>query len=344
MKTPKPAFAVTLDGQDITSKIYSRLVSLTLTESREDAVDELNITIDDSDGRVAIPSKGVKITLQLGWQGSPMVDKGTFVVDEVEHEGAPDMLVLRARSAQMAKQVRTRKDRSFDQKTVADIVGQIANDNGLMPRVSQSLQSKTIDHIDQTNESDVNFLNRLGKRFDAVATIKKDSLLFLRIDEGSNSKGESLPTITLERRDGDKHRYHTASRDAYSGVRAQWHDPNDAKEKSELIGEDDNPKRLRHTYPNQEAAEQAAKAELNRVKRGKATLQFTLALGRPDITPMMGVRTPSLKAPIGDTNWIIIKTTHSVTAQGFTTQLEMETKKGPNQNDAGTLDESGQQH
>ncbi|MFZ6708982.1 hypothetical protein [Undibacterium sp. TC9W] len=119
----------------------------------------------------------------------------------------------------------------------------------------------------------------------------------------------------------------SASRDAYSGVRAQWHDPNDAKEKSELLGEDDNPKRLRHTYPNQEAAEQAAKAEMNRVKRGKATLQFTLALGRPDITPMMGVRIPSLKAPIGDTDWIIVKTMHSVTAQGFTTQLEMETRK-----------------
>ncbi|MBI3727074.1 MAG: phage late control D family protein [Burkholderiales bacterium] len=326
MKTPKPAFAVTLDGQDITSKIYSRLVSLTLTESREDAVDELNITIDDSDGRVAIPRKGVKITLQLGWQGSPMVDKGSFVVDEVEHEGAPDMLVLRARSAEMAKQVRTRKDRSFDQKTVADIVGQIAKDNGLTPRVSKSLQDKIIDHIDQTNESDVNFLNRLGKRFDAVATVKKNALLFLPIDEGSNSKGESLPTITLERRDGDKHRYHTASRDTYSGVRAQWHDPNDAKEKSELIGEDDNPKRLRHTYPNQEAAEQAAKAEMNRVKRGKATLQFTLALGRPDITPMMGARFPGIKLPIGEMDWLIVKTTHNLSPQGFTTALEMETR------------------
>ncbi|MBC3911569.1 contractile injection system protein, VgrG/Pvc8 family [Undibacterium umbellatum] len=342
MSHNKPAFAITLDDQDITSKIYPRLVSLTLTEARENAVDELNITIDDSDGRVAIPRKGVKITLQLGWEHSGMVDKGSFVVDEVEHEGAPDMLVLRARSAEMAKPVRTRKDRSFDKKTVADIVGQIAKDNGLTPKVSQSLQSKIIDHIDQTNESDINFLNRLGKRFDAVATVKKDALLFLPIDEGSNSKGESLPTITLERRDGDKHRYHTASRDAYSGVRAQWHDPNDAKEKSELIGEDDNPKRLRHTYPNQEAAEQAAKAEMNRVKRGKATLQFTLALGRPDITPMMGVRIPSLKAPIGDTDWIIVKTTHSVTAQGFTTQLELETRKGQEEKDAGAVEESEQ--
>lgn len=329
MQHNKPAFALTLDGQDITSKINPRLVSLTLTEARENAVDELTITIDDSDGRVAIPRKGVKITLQLGWHGAgsatSLVDKGSFIVDEVEHEGAPDVLVLRARSAEMAKPVRTRKDRSFDKKTVAEIVGQIAKDNGLTPKVSQSLQKKIIDHIDQTNESDMHFLNRLGKRFDAVATVKKDALLFLPIDEGSNSKGENLPTVTLTRRDGDRHRYHTASRDAYSGVRAQWHDADDANEKSELVGEDENAKRLRHIYPNQAAAEEAAKAEWNRVERGKATLQFTLALGRPDITPMMGVRFAGMKAPIGETEWLVVKVSHSLSGQGFTTQLEMET-------------------
>ncbi|MFZ6744018.1 hypothetical protein ACO0LC_12370 [Undibacterium sp. JH2W] len=152
----------------------------------------------------------------------------------------------------------------------------------------------------------------------------------------SNSKGENLPTVPLERHDGDKHRYHTASTPLAATLTAasalNGMTPNDAKEKSELIGEDDNPKRLRHTYPNQEAAEQAAKAEMNRVKRGKATLQFTLALGRPDITPMMGVHISSLKAPIGDTDWIIVKTMHSVTAQGFITQLEMETRKFDGEN------------
>jgi hypothetical protein len=56
MSYPKPVFSVTLDGRDITSKIYPRLVSLTLTEERENAVDQLDITIDDSDGRVAIPA------------------------------------------------------------------------------------------------------------------------------------------------------------------------------------------------------------------------------------------------------------------------------------------------
>jgi len=328
MSYPKPAFSVTLDGRDITSKIYPRLVSLTLTEERENAVDQLDITIDDSDGRVAIPRTGAKLTLRLGWAATGMVDKGTFIVDEVEHEGAPDAIILRARSAEMAKPVRVKKNRSFHDKTIDAIVGEIAKDNKLTPKIGKTFIGKKVDHIDQTNESDIHFLNRLGKRFDAVATIKKDTLLFLPIDEAANSQGQTLPTITLRRSDGDKHRYHTASRDAYSGVRAQWHDTEDAKEKSELIGEDDNPKRLRHVYANQKDAEDAAKSEWNRVERGKATLQFTLALGRPDVSPMMGVRIPTLKAPIGNIEWMIVKVTHSLSSQGFTTQLELETKKG----------------
>ena len=330
MSYPQPTFSITLEGKDITSKIYPRLVSLTLTEERANTVDQLDITIDDSDGRVAIPATGAKITLQLGGPGftanGGMVDKGTFIVDEVEHEGAPDTITLRARSAQMAKPIRIKKSRSFHAQTIDAIVNQIASDNKLTPRVGKTFIGKIVDHIDQTNESDIHFLNRLGKKFDAVATIKKDALLFLPIGEATNSKGQALPTITLHRRDGDKHRYHTANRDAYSGVRAQWHDPDDAKEKSELIGEDDNPKRLRHVYANQKDAEDAAKSEWSRIERGKATLQFTLALGRPDVSPMMSVQIPELKAPIGDAEWLIVKVTHSLSSQGLTTQLEMESK------------------
>lgn len=338
MSYPIPAFSVTLDGRDITNKIHPRLVSLTLTEARENAVDQLDISIDDSDGLVAIPAKGVKITLKLGWKSTGMVDKGTFIVDEVEHEGAPDTITLRARSASMDKPVRVKKNRSFHQQTIDAIVGQIASDNNLTPKVGKKFKDELIDHIDQTNESDINFLNRLGKRFDAVATVKKEALLFMPIGEGANSKGEKMPTVTLNRRDGDKHRYHTASRDAYSGVRAQWHDAEDAKENSELIGSDQNPKRLRHIYANQKDAENAAQAEWNRVKRGKATMQFTLALGRADLTPMMGIRVPSMKPPIGKTDWIIVKTTHNLTAQGYTTQLELETRAG-NSNEKSNVDD-----
>lgn len=325
MSYPSAAFSVTLDGKDVTNKIYSRLVSLSLTESREDQADQLNITIDDSDGRVAIPSKGVKIDLLLGWKNVGMVDKGTFIVDEVEYCGAPDTLVLRARSAAMKTPLRIRKERSWHQQPIAAIVNQIAKENGLKPRIGD-FPNLTVDHIDQTNESDLNFIKRLGKRFDAVATIKKDSLLFLPNSHAVNSKGESLPTVTLYRKDGDRHRYHSADRDAYSGVCAYWHEPEKAKRTSAVAGSKSNAKRLRETYANEADAKAAAQAEWQRIQRGEATFEYTLALGRADLMPMTTVFFPAFKKPISDTEWQIIKCTHNVAPGGFTTQIELETK------------------
>ena len=62
-------------------------MNLTLSESRGEEADKLDITLDDSDGRLPMPGKGSKIALKLGWAGHGLVDKGTYEVDEVEHQG-----------------------------------------------------------------------------------------------------------------------------------------------------------------------------------------------------------------------------------------------------------------
>ena len=333
----KPLFRIELDGVDLTARIRPRLVSLTLCEERSGDADQLDIVVDDSDGLLAIPRRGVSIALMLGREGFGMVDKGTFTVDEIEHGGAPDLLTLRARSASMVSALRIRKERSWHQKTIGDIVTTIAGEHSLVPRVGR-FKDVVIDHIDQTNESDVAFLNRLGKRFDAVATVKKDALLFLPIGARVNSKGEPLPAVVLDRRDGDSHRYHVADRDAYSGVRAYWHDANTARRKSVVAGVSGNAKRLRDTYATEADALAAATAEWQRVQRGLATLEYTLALGRPDITPETTVSIPMLKAPIGETDWLVAKCTHNL-SNGLTTRLEMETTESRNNSgDADNMD------
>lgn len=328
MKTPR--FRVLLDGTDLTAKIQPRLVSLTLTETRGDEADQLDIVLDDSDGRLAIPRKGAVLALWMGWADTGLVDKGTFEVDEIEHSGAPDQLTLRGRSAPMTADMRTRRERSWHGKTVGDIVRTIATEHDLLPRVGD-FAGTVIDHIDQTGESDLAFLNRLGKRFDAVATVKKNALLFLPISQTVNSSGQALPVITLDRKNGDSHRYHVAGRDAYSGVRAYWQDTNGADRKSVLVGKSGNAKRLRDTYGNETEAREAAQAEWNRIQRGAAKLTYTLAYGRPDITPQMGVRFPDMKEPMGSAEWLVAKVTHTVRGS-YTTALELETKGSASNN------------
>lgn len=98
---PQPLWRITLAGEDITQRIQPRLMQLTLTDNRGMEADQLDLTLDDSDGRLDIPTRGASIHLSLGWSDTGLIDKGSYTVDEVEHSGTPDQLTIRARSADL---------------------------------------------------------------------------------------------------------------------------------------------------------------------------------------------------------------------------------------------------
>lgn len=315
---PAPQFVLTVDGQDITPKVNPRLISLGLTECREGEADQLDLSLSDHDGQLAIPSKGTLISLALGWQGEPLVDKGTFTVDEAEHSGAPDVVTIRARSAALVKEMRIRAEKSWHDTTLGAIVREIAKRHDLVAAIDDDLAGTAVEHVDQTHESDLHFLTRLAARYDAAATVKKGALIFKRIN------ASALPPITITRADGDSHRYHTSDREAYSGVRAYWHDARRAKRRGVLVGTDGNAKRLKDTHGSEADALAAAKAEWQRLQRGAATFELTLALGRAELMPQSPVRVAGFKPQIDSAEWLVVKVAHHLADNGFTTRAELE--------------------
>ena len=322
-----PTFELVVAGRNITRTVNSRLIRLTLAESRGDEADQLDIEIDDSDGKMNLPAKGAKIALRLGWQGWSMVDKGEFVVDEVEHAGAPDRISIRARAADMKRELRARAEHSYHDTTLGAIVRDVAQRNGLQAKVDPTLADIPVAHVDQTHESDLHFLTRLAKQHDAVCTVKKGRLAFIPINSGTNAAGQALEGWTITRADGDQHRYHSAERNAYSGVRAYWNDQGKAEKRSVLVGEEDNEKRLKDTYGSEADAMAAARAEMGRIGRGKATMEMTLALGQPLLMPQTPVQLRGFKPEIDATPWLVVKVTHELGDGGFTSRMELETGK-----------------
>ncbi|EIJ46452.1 bacteriophage-related tail D protein [Herbaspirillum sp. GW103] len=326
MTTTAPAFRIVIEEKDISRPVSDRLMSITLRECRGDEADQLDIELDDADGKLKIPSKGAKLNFALGWMGSPLVDKGTFVVSEVEHSGAPDRLTIRARSASMIDAFRQQRDRSFHETTLGAVVDAIAAGNGLASGISHGLRGIAIKHLDQTHESDSALLRRLGKKYDAVATVKSDTLLFMPINESRTASGKSLPLVKVVRALGDQHRYHSSESDAYSGVRAFWMDEKYGLRRSVVAGQAGNSKRLRTTFANEADARTAAVAEWQRIERGLATFEMQLALGDASIMPQSPVVVSGFKADIDATEWLSKTVTHSITGSGFTTRIEFETK------------------
>ncbi|MBP8219411.1 MAG: phage late control D family protein, partial [Aeromonas sp.] len=219
---PVPTYQVLVDGKDISAAIRPRLMSMTITDNRGFTADTIEITLDDSDGQLDMPRRGATLRALIGWQGSALVDKGTYKIDEVEHSGAPDVLTLRGKSADLSGEMNKLRERSWHYETVGAIVDVLATRYGLVPTVGDVFKGMMIDHIDQTNESDLAFLTRLATEQDAIATVKSGRLMFIKAGQGTTASGQPLPAITITRQDGDQHRFSVADRDAYTGVTAYW--------------------------------------------------------------------------------------------------------------------------
>lgn len=332
---PIATWRVMLEDLDLTAKLSPRLIGLSLTEKRGEEADELEIVLDDKDGQIELPPAGRTLTVELGWrQGANMplglIKKGTFKVDEAGWRGNPDIITIRARSADFTDAFAIRRERSFVNATVGDIIGAIAADNGLTPHIDSDLTGKPIPALGTGARSDAARLNELGRRFDAVATIKMGKLIFAPIGKGQTAGGKAIPTETISRDQTEgSPEYSRAERDTYNGVEASYHDKATGTKKTVVAGGgngDGKPKRLKKTYASEISARQAAEAEHKRVSRSKATASISLALGRPDITPERPITLTGFKSEIDAHKWLVKEAEHRMDGNGgLATRLKLET-------------------
>ncbi|AWA02101.1 MULTISPECIES: phage late control D family protein [Klebsiella pneumoniae complex] len=342
-----PAFSIMLGGKALT-QLDTRIISLELTDNRGFEADELTITIDDSDELIELPPRGAELSVSLGWQGEPLVYKGVYTVDEVAHSGPPDRLEITARSADFRDEFNVKREVSWHDVTVERIVSAIARRYKLTPVISEQLMSAEIDHADQTQESDMSFLTRMADLLGAIATVKNGSLLFILPGGGVSANGKALPEFAITRSSGDRHSFRVADRDAYTGVQAYWLDldlgkkkkvtvkerkkasenkPRSSKREGDyIVGEDGNVLVLRTTFNSEIAAQRAAAAKWQQLKRGAAEFNMTLARGRADLYPEMHGTVAGFKKDINNQDWLIAKATHTIDDGGFKTQLELEAK------------------
>ena len=340
-----PAYQLLIDGKDVSATIRPRLGGMTITDNRGFDADTIDIELDDSDGQLAMPRRGARMRALIGWQGQPLVDKGEFTIDEVEHTGTPDKLTIRGKSADLRGSLNKLRQTSYHQQTVGSIVDTIAQRHGLTPACAERFKGMLIDHIDQQNESDPAFLTRLAGQCGALTTIKSGRLLFIGQGKGLTASGKPLPSVTITRQDGDQHQFSVADRDAYTGVIAYWQDNKAAekkkievkrkrktkpkeerplppgvvvnkKENELLIGDSENVKELRHVYASQSNAMRAARAEWEKLQRGVAEFQITLAKGRPELYPEQPTTVRGFKPQIDEADWLLTQVVHDLSVRG----------------------------
>ena len=317
-----PDFTILAAGIDITGQVRDRLLSLTITDAAGVKSDIVEIVLDDRDGAIELPLPGAPLVIAMGYRETFLMPMGVYTSDEIGLDGWPQTVSLRGKAANLGGSLKEQKSRSWDDKTFGEIVETIAGEQGLAPKVAPDLAKISFVHLDQTDESDIHFLNRIGRDHDAMATVKGGALILMARGRGLTVSGLAMLPRPITRATVLSYSSTFANRMNWQSVEAAWHDLKAAKRDVVRAGSGSPVKKLRHLFPTKEEAERAAKAALDEARRGDTTLSLTV-IG--DATIAAGGRIVVAGIRLGvDGLWSVTSVTHTIAAEGFTTSIEAE--------------------
>jgi phage protein D len=317
------------DDTDLADKIDPRFVSLTLVEKRDGSADELTLSLQNADGKLAVPTAGRILSLWLGWDSRSdampvgLINKGRFRVDEVEEGGPPDAVTIRARSADMAGGYAKRRNRVWHATTLGSIVNDIAARHGVTAHVHPDLASEPIEALEQHNKADMAMVYDLGKRFDAVATWKDRKIIIMPKGASTTVNGKVIPTISLTRQDGWSWRFKRAERGGQTGVEAQYHDSATGARKTVSQGSGE-AYRLKHVYASKSSAQRAAKSNLSKRQREKHQFEYYIAVADCRLQPNQQVTLSGWGETVSGTKWLIDSIETSMEAGGIKQMVRFE--------------------
>lgn len=328
----KPDFYLTADDKNITDSIKKSLISLSLTDNSEEDIDTLSISL-LLPANMKTPTKGAQLKLRLGFDGK-LVDKGTFIVDEVSTSGPPRITSISASAAPLAQEkkgkktaMQTQQTKSYDDVSFRDLIAEISAKHGLEPKVSEGLGILKIKHIDQTEESDMSLLSRLAKKNDAVVKASNGSLLFLKKGEGKSVSGKELQNINITPPIVSNWQCRSSTSGAAQKVTAKYRDLESGGEKEVSVGFEDPVFTLAYLFPTKQEAESAIKARINSAQEESDTIDITMP-ATPNLMPLVAQGTVTLSGfgDIEDRVWQVRSLAFSLTGSGLQLRIAGVTK------------------
>jgi phage protein D len=338
----RPNFKLLANDKNITDTILDRFVSLRYTDEAGVDSDMLEIVLADHEPLmpVQLPPTGAELQLFLGYDNEA-VRIGLFIVDEIELAGWPGEMTIRARAATFDKSkggktdLQTQKVRSWKAgTTLGAMVQKIAKEHGMEGAVAKSLANIKLPHIDQPDESDINLLLRVARKYDAVVKPAGGKLILAKRGEFKSVSGQDLPTVTLVAKECSRWRMVQSKRETAGKVVAYWHAVKQAKRHEISVGSGEPVRRLRQYYPTQEMALAAARAELARRERARVTMHISCP-GRADLVAEGKVILQGWREGV-PTEWVATRAEHTVDDRGYSSTIELEL---PNDGDASNVED-----
>lgn len=226
----EPVFQIIYRGMDISSELAPHLLSCTYTDKVHGEADDIEITVQDTDGLWRgdwCPEHGEEVELSIGYKGLPLVPCGSFQIDEPSASlgRGGDTFSFKAVSAPVTKSVRTTRSRRYENQSLKQVAEKVAGEHGL--EIIGMPPNILFEQLAQRRERDLEFLSRLSADYGAYFSVKGKKLVFVKREE----LHEREPVYLLRQASDDyvKMDLKRSSSGTYSKAKATYFQGNEKK-------------------------------------------------------------------------------------------------------------------
>lgn len=319
----QPCWRLLYENRDITAAIEPWVTKVTYADKMHGEADELEIELDDTDGRwrtAWAPAKKDKLGLKFGYVNEPMQNAGGFEIDEIEYKGPPHTLAIKALAAGISPSLRTARSAGYEGMTLKQVAEQVAARHGL--KVVGDIADLRLGRLTQDGQRDLSFLKRVGEDFGHVFTVRDQTLVFHQIADL-----KSRPAVaTIDRTMMLQYTLKSSTLGKVASVDLTYHDP-DARQirRSQVAAPEPitgDVLRMRDRSPDRATAEARAQAALERANRGGEGEGSITIPGDPRLAA--GCRVQVAGLGILNKDYLVEKATHAMERQaGYVTVLEV---------------------
>lgn len=167
-----PNYTLLLNGSPVSDVFKRAVIEIGIKDEVELVSDELTLKLTKP---IDKPLFGDRFEFALGY-GSERFDFGSFTVQTVNESVLS--YTIQATGVDYGSSLKEKKNKSYENLSLKELVEQLANRNGLDVRCD--FDDLFFKYISQTHESDLNFLRRLSEKYGAIFNIKKNTVVFLK--------------------------------------------------------------------------------------------------------------------------------------------------------------------
>lgn len=258
-----PDFKIIANDKDVTESLRPHLVSIDYTDDIDDEADGFTIRFQGDNFKP--PSFGDSLKVWLGYVGD-LWYVGSFSVLKSRIEFETLEVEVTATPVNFGSDIKEKRTMAYEHTTLDQILHTIAARYKL--GVKNSFPKRAYKHKSQTNQSDLDFMQRLAKESGATFAIKNNTIIF-RPKNGSDGDKE-LPTFTIDAKSTKELWVETLDKTAYGSCVASWHSTKENKTKSVTVGSGKPVLHIKSNFKDASDARMKAIARLDESHRGEA--------------------------------------------------------------------------